>query len=161
MSVVLTPLKEQDKDQMFEWINDIELVSKSAQYEPVNRSSHDSWFNNVRTDKDIYIYAIRLDDRLIGTCQLRINRKHNYADLQMRLGCERGKGYGADAMRQLVDVAFNDLELHRVQSEVYADSEPAIKFHKKVGFKVEGVLQGAAFQQDGYKDLLVMAITND
>lgn len=50
-----------------------------------------------------------------------------------------GKGYGSEAMRLLLDFAFGELNLHRVQLTVFAYNERAIHLYEKLGFVREGI----------------------
>ncbi len=50
-----------------------------------------------------------------------------------------GKGYGGEALRLLLDYAFGELNLHRVQLTVFAYNERAIALYEKLGFVREGV----------------------
>ena len=71
--VTLAPLRPEDSDQLYGWINDRDLVVLNAPFEPVERADHDRWFELVRARQDIEVFGIRRnrDDRLIGSCQLR------------------------------------------------------------------------------------------
>ena len=70
--VRLTPLRDEDSDRLFAWINDRELVVSSAPFRPVARADHDAWFAAIRQRDDVRIFGIRLIDidELIGSCQL-------------------------------------------------------------------------------------------
>ncbi len=46
--VRLTPLRDEDSDRLFAWINDRELVVSSAPFRPVARADHDAWFAAIR-----------------------------------------------------------------------------------------------------------------
>src|SRR5688500_5723763 len=110
---MLTPLRDEDSEALFRWINDTELVELSAPFAPVPEDAHRRWFAEIRSRDDTAIFAIRtLDDELIGTCQLHgIDRRHRHAELQIRIG-ERdawGRGHGTDAVRLLVAHAFEKL----------------------------------------------------
>jgi RimJ/RimL family protein N-acetyltransferase len=50
-----------------------------------------------------------------------------------------GKSYGGEALHLLLDHAFGELNLHRVQLTVLACNEPAIALYEKLGFVREGV----------------------
>lgn len=71
---------------------------------------------------------------------------------------EQGKGAGEFATRTILEYAFTDLNLHRVQLSVLAGNERARSLYRKVGFAEEGRARQAAFKNGAYVDLIQMAI---
>ena len=61
---------------------------------------------------------------------------------------QRGKGYGAEAMRLLLRFAFDELNLRRVQLTVFSYNESAIRLYERLGFRREGVFR-EFLQRDG------------
>jgi RimJ/RimL family protein N-acetyltransferase len=161
----LTPLRPDDSDTLFKWINDRELVLRSAAFRPVSREAHDAWFTAIRLKNDAFIFAIRLSPsgQLVGTCQLHgIDWIARRAQLQIRIGdgSARGRGLGTEAVRRLVEFGFRDLNLHRIDLHVFADNAPARRAYEKAGFAVEACLRDAAFINDRYIDVIRMAVLN-
>jgi RimJ/RimL family protein N-acetyltransferase len=134
MALVLEPLRDQDSDALFAWINDRELVEYSATYRPVTRAEHDAWFAGVRTREDVAIFAIREDGRLVGSCQLLVDGEE--AELRIRLGADgaRGRGIGTEAVRRLLDHGFGERGVRRIWLQVFADNTRAIRAYEKAGF---------------------------
>lgn len=163
--IVLGPLVETDSETMFGWINDREVAVYNAPYHPVGASHHRKWFERIQDRDDAVIFAIRdKGGRLVGTCQL-INRHpvHCTAELQIRIGYpeDRGHGYGTSAVRRLLDFAFRDWNLNRVQLYVLEGNEPALRTYEKCGFKREGALRQAVFIDGAYRNLIVMGVLRD
>jgi RimJ/RimL family protein N-acetyltransferase len=161
--VELSALTDEDSETMLRWINDRDLVLLSAPYRPVDEANHREWFNSVRRRSDVVIFGIRelASGQLVGSCQLLgISLVHRKAELQIRIGeaDARGRGYGREAVELLVDFAFNDLNLNRVELTVLDGNEPALKTYLSVGFKHEGTLRQAAYIDGKYVDLVAMAI---
>lgn len=164
--VRLAPLREEDAEDLFRWINDRELVVLNAPFKPVSWDEHLRWFERIRAAPDVQIFGIRRrdDDRLIGSCQLNgIDAGSQSCSLQIRIG-ERdawGKGYGTEAVRLLVEHAFQDLGLQQVELEVFADNERAIRTYRKVGFREQGVRKAAAVIDGEPVDVIVMAVETE
>jgi len=57
--VRLAPLRDEDAEPMFEWINDRELVILNAPFKPVSLDEHESWFERIRQTPDVEIFGIR------------------------------------------------------------------------------------------------------
>ena len=161
--IELTSLRRGDSRLLFKWINTRSDVLLSAPYKPVHERSHDQWFETVRKRPDAVIFAIRKkrSGRLIGYCQLHdISLVHRSAELQIRLGdaAERGKGYGSQATRALIEFAFTDLNLRRVYLHVLRTNTAAVGMYRKLGFSREGLLRQAVFIGGRYVDLVLMSI---
>ena len=71
-----------------------------------------------------------------------------------------GVGLGTEAIRLVVNHAFNDLDLHRVGLTVLADNIRAIASYRKVGFEIEGRLRDTLRRDGKWYDDVVMAILN-
>jgi len=161
--VRLAPLRDGDAEALFRWINDRDLVVLNAPFKPVGWHEHRGWFERIRTAPDVEIFGIlrREDDRLIGSCQLnRIDAERRRCSLQIRIG-ERdawGKGYGTEAVRLLVDHAFEELGLQQVELEVFAHNERAIRAYKKAGFRERRVREAGALIDGEPIDVIVMTV---
>lgn len=72
-----------------------------------------------------------------------------------------GRGYGTEAVKQIVAFAFGDAELHRVQAAVMPRNVPSARVLEKAGFRHEGFAP-RYLQIDGvWEDHDLYAITAD
>jgi RimJ/RimL family protein N-acetyltransferase len=159
--VTLAPLLVEDSDVLFGWINDRDLVVRSAPFRPIPRAEHDAWFEQIRQREDVRIFGIREDGRLVGTCQLHsIHPVHRSAELQIRIGepDARGRGVGTAAVAGLLELGFHELALHRIYLHVFAANEPARRLYEQAGFRVEGVQREAACIDGAWVDVVLMAL---
>jgi RimJ/RimL family protein N-acetyltransferase len=62
----------------------------------------------------------------------------------------RGKGVGEAIIRQVLDIAFRELGLHRVDLNVFDFNEPALALYEKFGFVREGLIREARQVGDAY-----------
>ena len=62
------------------------------------------------------------------------------------------KGYGTEAIRIMLDMAFHEYEMHRVSIGVVGLNTDALKFYRKIGFKQEGILEEAYYYNNAYSD---------
>lgn len=164
--VVLTPLLERDREPMFEWINDRELVVFNAPFSPVSRDRHDSWFEDVRAREDIRVFAIRevSEDRLVGSCQLNgIDRERGSCNLQIRIAdaADRGRGLGSQAIGLLVERAFGALRMQRIALDVFAHNERAIRAYERAGFRRTGIRPADAVVEGEPVDVVEMEISKE
>jgi RimJ/RimL family protein N-acetyltransferase len=161
--VKLGAVREEDLPRLWEWINDREQVIYNAVYKPVSEPEHLEWFEQITRNPRVKLFALRdaADAALVGTCQLHsIDCVARAAELQIRIGDvgKRDAGMGTDAVRQLIEFGFRDLNLNRIYLHVFATNARAIHVYEKAGFVREGVLRQAAFLDGRFVDVVVMAI---
>lgn len=72
--------------------------------------------------------------------------------------CEKGKGFGKEALRLIKEYTFNELKAHRLWLDVRYKNKRAQQVYKSQGFKEEGVLRECIFYQGKYESLIVMSI---
>ncbi|KAH8915748.1 acyl-CoA N-acyltransferase [Atractiella rhizophila] len=63
-----------------------------------------------------------------------------------------GKGYGREALLWLFKQGFQNLNLHKIESEVFSWNEPAKKLYASIGFQTEGVIRESVFMDGKWYD---------
>jgi RimJ/RimL family protein N-acetyltransferase len=165
--IILRALEEADVERTHRWHNDPELystlvspfrfVSKTAELEWLRRKAAYS-ANQVNLAICLSPGGEHIGNIYLGEIDW-ISRR---AALGLFIGSpeHRGKGYGKEAMRQLLAHAFRDLHLNRLFLEVLVDNTPAIRLYETCGFRVEGRLCGHVFKNGKYQDLFLMGINS-
>lgn len=74
-------------------------------------------------------------------------------------GAHWGKGYGREAVRALIDVAFRDLKLHRVEAGVEPGNRRSIRLARALGLRKEGLKRRAVYLRGGWVDLIMYGAT--
>lgn len=72
-----------------------------------------------------------------------------------------GKGYGSEAIKVLQKFVFEELNLNRLELEVYEYNERAYKSYVKCGFKEEGRYRNKIYKKGKYWDVICMSILKD
>ena len=72
-----------------------------------------------------------------------------------------GRGFGTDAVRTLVDGAFEVKPLVRIELTVLHDNARAIRSYERAGFKREGVLRSHVYQNGRYQDVVMMSVLHE
>jgi putative acetyltransferase len=111
--------------------------------------------------ESIYSLVGLIEGRIVGMVTVitfpdRPRRKHVGSVAICVHGDWQGKGVGGELMRAILDLADNWLNLTRLELEVYADNEAAIRLYERYGFEVEGTLRRHAFRDGKYVDSKVM-----
>ena len=79
----------------------------------------------------------------------------------IRMSGEKGKGYGTDAVMALMEYAFDELRLVRLDTTIIEYNLISQKLYKKCGWDIEGVKKKAIYREGKHYDLFVAGITND
>jgi RimJ/RimL family protein N-acetyltransferase len=111
---------------------------------PLSPEAHAAWEQGFISAPDVFHFRLRTldDDRLIGMVALGgIQWTNQTSNLGINIGdpAYRGKGYGTDGMRLIINYGFRELNLHRITSSTISYNTASIKVHEKVGFQREGV----------------------
>jgi RimJ/RimL family protein N-acetyltransferase len=69
-----------------------------------------------------------------------------------------GKGYGEEAVSLMLNIAFKELNLHRIYLRVFSFNTPAIKLYEKLGFKHEGKMVETLFRDGKWHDVIMMGL---
>ncbi len=83
------------------------------------------------------------DDVLLGTCSLfEFSNQHRRASFGYALGSAHwGKGYALESTKLVLDFAFGELRLHRLEADVDPRNLPSLRVLDRLGFTREGVLR--------------------
>ena len=108
-----------------------------------------------------FLVAVSPDNTVLGLVMLTVEsnprRRHSGGlGIMVRTGCQ-GQGIGTALLEAVLDLADNWLMLRRVELEVYADNQRAVRLYEKFGFEAEGRKREAAVKNGAYVDLMVMA----
>jgi RimJ/RimL family protein N-acetyltransferase len=154
----------EDEPAIFRWINDPEVTEYLHARYPFSHAQERDWL--VRTGTPGYgqaSFAVETlaGSRLIGSCGLHASSPENRsAVLGIMIGekdCWDG-GYGTDVMRTLCRFGFEQMNLHRIELDVFAPHARARHVYEKIGFKVEGVRREAHYQSGRYFDFVTMGL---
>ena len=153
--VRLTAVDKDDLSAIGRWFEDAGFARlfDAMPAAPKSEAALSRWLEEVQKDKNGFLFAIRPVDgqSLLGYAELDgILWSNGTAWLGLGLG-ERdnwGKGYGAEAAQLVLNFAFNELNLRRVQLTVFSYNERAIALYEKLGFVREGVYR-QYLQRDG------------
>ena len=149
-----------------QWHNDLATVRYlSARYwMPQSHTDAADFVDHAMragTNGAFFVIASREDGSYLGQIDLfSINWRLRSAEMAIVMGREglRGQGIGTEAIGLLLRYAFTMLGLERIELEVAAENERAIRCYRRAGFQVEGVKRHAFMVDGHYTDLTVMAV---
>lgn len=163
--VRLRGIEREDLPTFVRWFNDPEVRQYLMMYEPMSMAKEERWFEEMLERKNDFVFAIeaQIGEQWvhIGNVGLhRIDWKNRTAMFGIALGEKAywGQGFGTDATRTMLRFAFEELNLHRVELEVFDFNPRAMRSYEKAGFRHEGTRRQALFRHGRYHDVHVMAI---
>jgi RimJ/RimL family protein N-acetyltransferase len=146
---------ERDAATLAGWSHDSELMRAvdPAPLRPQTVAQVKARLSDAEEAEARYEFLIRTrsDDRAIGFVRLeRLQPIHGSAMVVLAISApaDRGRGYGREALGLIVEVAFGELNLHRLGAVVPGDNARALGFLERMGFQVE-VRRREAVQRDG------------
>lgn len=71
-----------------------------------------------------------------------------------------GKGYTTEALKLVVDFAFKELKLHRIEAGAMPDNIASIRVLEKAGFEKEGIAKENLKINGKWTDHQILAIIN-
>ena len=155
--VRLVPLSAADTATVARWQHDasyLRLLDANAAY-PKSESQVGEWIREGQRGREHFLFGIRvlLSDDLIGFVELGdVLWTHRNSWLTIAIGEPeyRSRGYGSEAIDLVLDFAFRELNLHRIQLTVFSYNQAAIHVYEKLGFQREGVYR-EFLERDGQR----------
>ena len=143
-NISLGPLRSDLIPLYTRWRNDFgtaKTMDKLAR--PITLEERSAWYEKAIVDSRSVQFTIyeRSGLRPIGLANLHdLDLQHGTAELGIIIGESdaRGKGYGTETTRLLLDYAFTAIGLHNVMLRVYAFNLSGIRAYEKAGFREIG-----------------------
>jgi RimJ/RimL family protein N-acetyltransferase len=160
--IYLSPMNPGDLDLYTKWLNDREVALWLSLYPKlISLPAEQKTLEHLATEGYIFAIILRETGQCIGNISLtHIHDTYRQATLGIFIGEteHRSKGYGAEAIRLLLNYGFHTLNLHTVQLYVNSKNARAIACYKKCGFREVGRRREAIFMDGRYVDRVVMDI---
>lgn len=162
--IYLSPRNSEDAEIFTKWMNDFEITDYTGRTPTImTLDAEKKYLENKNMDLSTTAFAI-IDlesDKMIGTLSLEeINYNNRTAVLGIFIGEPeyRSNGYGSEAIKLLLDFAFNYINLNSIRLSVLSCNERAIKCYEKCGFKEAGKWRKSKFVNGKYYDTIFMDI---
>lgn len=163
--VYLSPMLLDDLEQYTRWMNDFEVTRYLGQAAKCySLESEKKILEGLVSDGHNYAVVLKGEDRLIGNASLfDIQHIHQRAEIGLFIGeaKDRGKGYGPEVVKLLVDYGFRYLNLNNIMLKVFSGNTAAINAYKKCGFREIGRRSRSYFVENKWHDEIFMEILKD
>jgi len=168
--LLLRRFREDDLDRLADWQSRPE-VSRFLYWEPRSREEAEAALTRRMTethlegDDDCLALAVerRDDGLLLGDASIWLR---SAAHRQVEIGYvfhpdAGGKGYATEAARALLDLAFDDLNAHRVFARTDARNSASAALLRRLGMRQEAHFREAEIFKGAWGDELVFATLAD
>ena len=160
--VILREQREEDAPYFTYWFNQPQVMFQCGFEKPASEEEIRKTITVSHKREDSVWYTITdLVGNIIGeTGLLRMFPAWHQTDLTIIIPDPemQHKGYGTEAIRIILDMAFKKYEMHRVSIGVVGLNTDALAFYRKIGFKQEGILEEAYYWNNEYSDFVMMRI---
>ena len=110
------------------------------------RDKWSRWYSCMVNNKpnSFYAYITRKEDNeFIGEVNIHWNNDKKWYEIGIVIeGKYRGMGYSVEALRKLINIAFEEYDATAVHNSFEITRQAAIAIHKKVGFKIINEVNG-------------------
>lgn len=158
----LSPVNPDDAETYIKWMNNKAVANYFGSYSSVVSSKNElKWLLEPDNDTQRYAMVLLDGDIMVGCISLQnIDHRNRHAFIGIFIGEEehRGKGYGAEAIRLILEYGFKILNLHSIQLSIHADNPAGIACFKKAGFRESGRRHEWIFKDGKYIDVIYMGI---
>ena len=155
--VTLRPIDERDVGDLLRAVRDPELRRLTGTHREFTETDLAAWCRSRGDAPGRYDWAVEDAEGWVGDCSLNeIDPDNESAGYRIALG-KPGRGLGTEATDLVLDLAFGELGLHRVELEVFDFNVRAQKSYAKSGFTVEGVKRQALRWEGARYDVIMMA----
>lgn len=161
----LRELERKDLPAINKWRNDPELIALlGAPFRYINLDVDIKWYESYMGNRGNAVRcAITEDgsDDILGLVSLvSINYMNQSAEFHIMIGDtqNQGRGLGTFAVNSMLNHAFNNMNLQRVELTVLEDNTRAKHLYEKCGFVYEGKKRKAKYKNGQFVDMLMYSI---
>ncbi len=161
-NVYLSPVNPDDVEIYTKWMHDPEIAQfMHFRTQLVSLPSERRMLEQFTDGGYVFAIVRKDDDTLIGNVGLaNFDNIARRATLGIFIGesDNHSRGYGAEAIRLILEYGFNTLNLHNIELTTHEDNARAYACYKKAGFREYGRRRDGTFKHGRYMDYICMDI---
>lgn len=165
--VTLRAIEEEDLNLLKDMFNDEEIERLVCGWAfPVSSYQQKKWFEQNYIDQRNQRFIIETkEDGAVGVATLTdIDWKNRVAFHGIKLSNRkyRARGIGTDSVMTIMNYAFNELQLNRLDGAIVEYNEGSKKLYcEKCGWKVEGIQRNSIFKGGKYHNKLIVGVLKE
>lgn len=165
----LRELEREDIKRINKWRNDPNLIAcLGAPYRFINEDVDSDWYDKYMHARNNSVRCAIVDsereDEVLGLISLlNINYINRCGEMHIMIGNSenRGKGLGTFAVTAMIDHAFDNLNLRRIELSVLETNAAAIRLYEKTGFIREGIKRKSNYKNGEYISMILMGLLKE
>lgn len=110
-----------------------------------------------------YVYRKQAPKQMIGTISFHNIQKGIYSNCEIgyKFSSEfQHMGYATEALKEIVDLIFCDLQLHKILAYAMPENTASIRLLERAGFEKEGVCRDHLFLHNKWEDHVLYSVIN-
>jgi UDP-4-amino-4,6-dideoxy-N-acetyl-beta-L-altrosamine N-acetyltransferase len=129
----------------------------------ITLQEHENWLKSLQGNARQAVFVVMHDGKAAGVVSLNsINATHKTADWAFYLDTGlQGKGLGSLVEFWMLDHAFAEAGLEKLNCEVLETNPTVVKMHQKFGFVVEGVRRKNILRDGERVNVVLLGITKE
>jgi UDP-4-amino-4,6-dideoxy-N-acetyl-beta-L-altrosamine N-acetyltransferase len=145
------------------WRNQPEIRANMYTNHEISLEEHLAWWKRTRTDASKrYFICESKSDGPVGVVSFNDYTPHaGTAFWAFYSGDRNRRGVGSFMEGWALNYAFSELGLVKLSCEVLSTNRPVIEFHRKFGFRVEGIFRDQHFDGKDRCDIYRLALTKN
>ena len=173
MAIILRTFTQDDFARLIDWVDAsgpeffVQWAGTAFEYPltEVQLETHLAEAEGPEATRCIFAAADEASGEVVGHVELgrvdRANRSATISRLLVGDPSARGKGIGAQIVSRLLDVAFVEMQLHRVDIYVLDFHVAAVRMYEGLGFRTEGHFVEARRAGGKYWNVFYMAMLEE
>ena len=152
-------IEKEDLSIIKEWCNEIGIMGK---HEPIiQETKADLERQYDKLTEGQWFFVERKDSTKIGFITHSVTPSKFTVIGYALLPNERGKGYGSEAVKIMVDFLFLSKNIVRIQAGIHPQNMASQRVLEKAGFKKEGIIRKSFFSRGVWRDVAMFSILRE
>ena len=158
--MTLALMTENDLEMVLEWRNKPTVRMGMYNNQIITLEAHKKWFYGLQGDLSSawYVYRNSMDKPEGVVYFTQRQQKNNSAFWGLYSGDNASYGAGLRMEYEALNLAFNDMKLHKLNCEVISTNHLVVKLHRKFGFIEEGNFRDFHFDGNNYVNVIRLGI---
>ncbi|MBI3334269.1 GNAT family N-acetyltransferase [Candidatus Pacearchaeota archaeon] len=131
---------------------------------PFTHADEDAYVSRVMQSQTDRVFAVEAGGAYIGNAGIHeIYWPARNARLSLIIGSkeQQGRGYGQAALRAIVRIGFDDLNLHKLWLKVFSTNKRGLYMYDKHGFIREGTMRQEYYHRGEFHDMIRMSLLQE
>lgn len=147
------PMTREDLETVLQWRNHEDVRRFMYTQHEISFADHSSWFERSELDSHHHLLIVEDAGRPLGFVQFKEIVKGDLAEWGFYAAPSASRGSGRKLAGIALAYAFDQLGLHKICGESLGFNERSIDFHRRLGFKDEGVLHEQHFDGSSHHNV--------